>query len=152
MWYSLFTLKTTTSWLCSRSTCNVWGWTRELSYCTWRASFCLPCVIFGCCYITVDSSTPAPWNDACTERWISEQMHLIMLMLHNCSITTQDVILCFHIKANSLQIDASHRTIHLHSTKDLCKKKNFWWRCRFVHIFLFCGSSKSNDLILNRLF
>jgi len=27
-----------------------------------------------CCYITVDSTTPAPWNGACTERWISKQM------------------------------------------------------------------------------
>ncbi len=37
-----------------------------------------------CCDITVDSTTPAPWNGACTERWISKRMHYIMLMFHNC--------------------------------------------------------------------
>ncbi len=41
--------------------------------------------LYWCCDITVDSTTPATWNVACTERWISKQLQHIMLMFHNCS-------------------------------------------------------------------
>jgi hypothetical protein len=48
-------------------------------------SFSRPQLLNWCCDITVDSTTPAPINDACTERWISKQMQHIMLVFHNCS-------------------------------------------------------------------
>jgi hypothetical protein len=68
-----------------------------------------------------------------------------MLMLHNYSITTQDcynstMFFILSFQANSLQIDASHRTIHLYSTKDLDKKIIFNVDAD-LSAFLFCGSS-----------
>jgi hypothetical protein len=48
------------------------------------------CMQYWCCYLTVDSVTPALWNGACSKRWISEQMRQKMLMFHNCSITNHD--------------------------------------------------------------
>ncbi len=52
--------------------------------------YCTSRIRIRCCDITVDSATPATWNGACTERWTSKQMHHLMCMFHNCSITKQD--------------------------------------------------------------
>ncbi len=67
--------------------------------------------IFRCCYITVYSSTPAPWNGACMK-----------LLYYNAGLLQIDcVILYFHIKANSLQIDANRRCIF--TQRRICMKK-----------------------------
>ncbi len=88
--------------------------------------------IFRCCYITVYSSTPAPWNGACMK-----------LLYYNAGVLQIDcVILYFHIKANSLQIDANHRITHLHLTKDLYKKIIFNVDADFSQSFCFVAVRK----------
>ncbi len=44
-------------------------------------------IFIRCCYISMDSVTPALWNGACSKQWISEQMRKKILMFNNCFIT-----------------------------------------------------------------
>jgi hypothetical protein len=86
-----------------------------------------------CCDITVDSTTPVPWNGACTERWISKQMRHIMLMFHNCSpykvglLQKGCIILYFKIKTKSLKFDAVTKKCLL--TDSLLEQIHFKHNC-----------------------
>jgi len=84
----------------------------------WTKPAALTKIYKRCCDITMDSTTPAPWNGACTVRWISKQMEHIMLMINNCSrykaglLQNGCIILYFQIKTNSIvEIGCSHKKI-----------------------------------------
>jgi hypothetical protein len=77
----------------------------------WWMSFC---IFIRCCYITVDSLTPALWNGACSKRWISEQMRQKLLMFHNSSIRNRDchemTLLFYTFRSKQTRCDSTHVT------------------------------------------